>query len=188
MVNRGRPKSGAEINRASIIGAAFDLLFAEGHQGLSMRALATRLNVTPMALYYHFSDRSALVLEMSESVYANVMIDFENSSASTREKLETLLTLYHQAVVQYPDLTVLIFSATGEFSSALQKINNTLIDLLNKSNLTRAKKNSWLDILVDFTHGSALSIAARKNEGKKIVAAQQVRYKSQLRELISCLY
>ncbi|WP_185747123.1 TetR/AcrR family transcriptional regulator [Humibacillus xanthopallidus] len=47
---------------------AVALADAEGQSAVSMRRLARELGVTPMALYWHFSDKDALVGAMAEQV------------------------------------------------------------------------------------------------------------------------
>ena len=57
----GRPKMGTEIlNRERILSAALELVDANGVAALSMRRLATKLGVDPMALYRHIPDKAAL--------------------------------------------------------------------------------------------------------------------------------
>ena len=188
MTTRGRPKGGAQMSRESILAAAFDLLDNGGHEALSMRGLAAHLSVTPMALYHHFPDRSALVREMSDAVYAKAITDFNSQTGTSRRKVESLLGLYYQAIVQYPDLTVLIFATPGEFSSSLLQINKSLTELLSEANVKGLKKKNWLDILVDFTHGSALATAIHQKAGGTTSNTQKKIYQRQLGELLGCIF
>jgi AcrR family transcriptional regulator len=176
------------MSHASILATAFEVLDEAGHQGLSMRSLAARLGVTPMALYHHFPDRSALARGMSDVIYAKVVDDFKGCTGSPRRKIEKLLVLYYETVVQYPELTVLIFASPGEFSSAVRQINDHLTELLEETKLTRAKKRSWLEILVDFTHGSAIATATSRRTGETLDGAHTPSYRRQLGELLSCIF
>jgi AcrR family transcriptional regulator len=47
--------------RARILTAAMDAFEHEGLEGLSMRKVATRVGLTPLALYRHYADKQALV-------------------------------------------------------------------------------------------------------------------------------
>jgi len=49
------------LDRETILAAASELIELDGLAGLSMRRLADRLGVAPMATYRHFADRSAIV-------------------------------------------------------------------------------------------------------------------------------
>jgi len=52
------------LTRERLVGAALDLIGEEGLEGLSMRALADRLQVKAASLYWHVRDRREL-LELS---------------------------------------------------------------------------------------------------------------------------
>jgi AcrR family transcriptional regulator len=51
----------AQIDRESVLSAALDLADADGLAAVSMRAVADRLGVTPMALYRHVGDKDGLL-------------------------------------------------------------------------------------------------------------------------------
>ncbi len=63
---RGRPAGGAGLTLDDILNAGLALLDEGGEQGLSMRALAARLGVTPMSLYNHVPDRAGLLRVLSD--------------------------------------------------------------------------------------------------------------------------
>jgi TetR/AcrR family transcriptional regulator, tetracycline repressor protein len=56
------------LTPASILTAGVSIADAEGLPALSMRRLAKELGVTPMALYWHFADRDALLDAMAEQI------------------------------------------------------------------------------------------------------------------------
>ncbi|MFT3899803.1 MAG: TetR/AcrR family transcriptional regulator C-terminal domain-containing protein [Gordonia sp. (in: high G+C Gram-positive bacteria)] len=58
----------AKLTREMIVGEAFDLLDAEGIDGLTVRALATRLGVKAPALYWHVSSKQELLDQMGTEV------------------------------------------------------------------------------------------------------------------------
>ena len=61
---RGRPtrRSGvADLSRDEITQAALDIARTSGLAGITVRLVATRLHVSPMAMYQHFADKSAIV-------------------------------------------------------------------------------------------------------------------------------
>jgi AcrR family transcriptional regulator len=51
----------ADGTRDRLLRAAHDLFLEAGAEGVAVRAVAARVGVTPMALYRHFADRSALI-------------------------------------------------------------------------------------------------------------------------------
>ncbi|OLT35212.1 hypothetical protein BJF79_07155 [Actinomadura sp. CNU-125] len=56
------------LNREGIIEAALALTRAEGLDAVTMRAVAARFDVTPMALYRHITDRDELVRLVADRV------------------------------------------------------------------------------------------------------------------------
>jgi len=70
-MSTGAPRAPLDVER--IVTAAIDLADEHGLDGASMRGVAERLGVTPMALYKHVTDRSHLVDEMLDHVLADVV-------------------------------------------------------------------------------------------------------------------
>ncbi|MGZ6390249.1 MAG: TetR/AcrR family transcriptional regulator [Ktedonobacterales bacterium] len=64
----------AKTTAQSIIAAAIARLEAFGRAGLSMRALAGVLGITPHALYHYFPDRAALEAAIAEASYRELLV------------------------------------------------------------------------------------------------------------------
>jgi len=67
-IRSGRPR----LDRVRVIDTAIDLADAHGLEGTSMRNVAEKLDVTPMALYKHIANRSQLVDEMLDRVLEEI--------------------------------------------------------------------------------------------------------------------
>jgi AcrR family transcriptional regulator len=52
-----------------IRGAALELLEKEGAEGVSMRKVAKKVGITPMAIYHHFPNRDALLTAVTDSEF-----------------------------------------------------------------------------------------------------------------------
>lgn len=63
------------LNRDQIIEASFNLINKEGIDRFSIRALAQKLNSSPMALYTYFPSKEALL----DAVYARLRSEYDNS-------------------------------------------------------------------------------------------------------------
>ena len=93
---RGTAASAKErLSRAAVARAAIALVDAEGLDALTVRRLATGLGVTPMALYWHFKDKDALLDGVVEQLLSEVELGDEDVTtpwdARLREALEALL-------------------------------------------------------------------------------------------------
>src|SRR6202050_3760945 len=62
------------LNREAVIQAALAMLDAVGIDGLSMRALAVRLNVKAASLYWHIRDKEQLLELVAEAVLERVTV------------------------------------------------------------------------------------------------------------------
>ena len=60
------------LTRERLVGAALELIGEEGLEGLSMRALADRLEVKAASLYWHVRDRRELLELLAESILDTV--------------------------------------------------------------------------------------------------------------------
>lgn len=80
MTRRARPP----LTRDSVIAAAIALADAEGVDAVSMRALAARLGVVPMALYKHVGDKEDLLDGMVDQVIDAFSADPEASETAPR--------------------------------------------------------------------------------------------------------
>ena len=175
---RGRPAQGKGVTRHEILDAAMQLLDEGGGKGLSMRALAARLGVTPMSLYHHVDDRAGLLLALSDRVYG-VVLDAMAEPAGQRADIRTLLTRYYDAVGRHPQLTLEIFAEPAAFAGVSRKITDLLTSLLAA---ITADPLLWRDILIDHAHGSGLALSAARGDQEQ---AELMR--AQYRVALDCL-
>jgi TetR/AcrR family tetracycline transcriptional repressor len=62
------------LSRESIAEGALELADREGLDAVTIRRLATDNSVTPMALYWHFKDKDALLDGIAERIYSDVRL------------------------------------------------------------------------------------------------------------------
>lgn len=125
------------LTRPRILAAAVDLINADGD--VSMRALATRLSVTPMALYKHYPNKDALLLDVVEEISRDLSLPAEEhdpvaDSAAVARGL-------HDFLAGHPWMVRLI--ATGQLASPRG------FDVSDR--LIRAARQAGLDDAAAFT-------------------------------------
>lgn len=157
---RGRPTHGKGVTRDDILTTALTLLDESGGHGLTLRALATRLGVTPMSLYHHVGDHAGLLRALADRVYAQAL-EGVGRSADRRAEIRGLLTRYYRAMGRHPQLTLAIFSTPKAFAGVTRQITDRLTTLL--AGIT-AEPFLWRDILVDHAHGCGLALASARGE------------------------
>lgn len=79
--------------------AALAILEAEGDDAVSMRRVASAVQITPMAIYYHFANREALLNFVVDREFAKFLRDME--AHSPRGSTESLLVGCMDAYVEY---------------------------------------------------------------------------------------
>lgn len=179
---RGRPAQGKGVTRDDILTVALTLLDEGGGQGLTMRALAARLGVTPMSLYHHVQDRAGLLRALSDRIYAEVL-EGAGRLADPRAEILSILTRYHDAVGRHPQLTLAIFAVPEAFAGVSRQITDRLTALLTE---ITAEPILWRDILVDHAHGSGLALASAQGDHRQAQTMRE-QYRQALDRLLDHL-
>ncbi|WP_264313156.1 TetR/AcrR family transcriptional regulator [Pseudomonas putida] len=179
---RGRPAQGNELIRADIITAALELMHESGEVGLTMRALSTRLGVSPMALYRHVEDKAGLIRAISDHVYAGVLQDVPHQ-ANAVLMIRTMLSRYHDAVCQHPQLTLAVFANPQAYAGVTAQLTELLTTCLEQ---VATNPLLWRDVLVDHAHGSALALVSSQGEQSQ-VQALRLHYQQALELLLASM-
>jgi AcrR family transcriptional regulator len=120
--------------KQEILDAALALADDKGLEAVSMRALAERTGVTPMALYPHVGSKAALLDGMLGRVVGQMVTDERSAwdaAVDWRERLRLLMRGARQLAHRYPWAAALVFSrpsATLESASAVDLFYTTLLD------------------------------------------------------------
>jgi AcrR family transcriptional regulator len=163
-----------------ILTAALALLDEGGGQGLTMRALASRLGVTPMSLYHHVKDRAGLLRALSDRVYGEVL-EGTGSYLDHQKEVRELLVRYHDVVGRHPQLTLAIFAEPEAFAGVSRQITDRLTSLL--ATIT-PEPVLWRDILIDHAHGSGLALTSARGDKKQIDTMRE-QYQQALDRLLN---
>ena len=185
---RGRPAHGKGVTLDAILSTALAMLDEGEGDGLSLRALAARLGVTPMSLYHHVGDHAGLLRALSDRVYAQALEDAGDAgdagdAADHRAEIRGLLVRYYQAVARYPQLTLAIFATPESFEGVTRQITDRLTAFMTE---TVAAPILWRDILIDHVHGSGLAAASARGDVAKTQRLQE-QYELALDSLLNQL-
>src|ERR1700712_2133737 len=89
------------LSRETLTASALDLADREGLDAVTIRRLATEHSVTPMALYWHFKDKDAVLDGIAEQIYASVVLP-ENDEGAWDDRLRANLTAVLAAIRPHP--------------------------------------------------------------------------------------
>ena len=103
-------RSGSKIDLGSIMEAAFAVLDADGYDGLTVRAVANRLNVHPPALYWHVKNRAELVTRMA-TTYMNAATQRESHVQGWSAMLTEFARGLREAMLSHKDSARLCLAA-----------------------------------------------------------------------------
>jgi AcrR family transcriptional regulator len=87
------------LNRSKVVRAAIDLADQDGFEALTMRRLAERLSVVPMALYKHVADKDELLDAMVDLVFAEVQVP---TAEGWRPPMRIRAVSMRQALLRHP--------------------------------------------------------------------------------------
>ncbi|MDQ1550843.1 MAG: TetR/AcrR family transcriptional regulator, tetracycline repressor protein [Actinomycetota bacterium] len=93
MASTGTGSTKERLSRESLAAGALDLADREGIDAVTIRRLATEHSVTPMALYWHFKDKDAVLDGIAERVYASVVLPAPSDGPWDDQLREVLLAV-----------------------------------------------------------------------------------------------
>lgn len=146
----------ARLSRSSVVAAALELVDASGADALTMRALARRLGVDPMAVYRHVRDKDDLLGAMCDVVVGE--LPPLDPSAPWEPQVRTLALGLHTAVVRRPALLPVLASApvTPVSLVAAQRA----IALLVAAGASEETATSAFSVVFSYVVGAALVAVA----------------------------
>ncbi len=162
--------------------AALAILEAEGPEAVSMRRVADSVDITPMAIYHHFSNREALLDSVTNQQFATLLSYIEKRPM--RGSPETQLISAMEAYIDYafdrPRIFDYVFAQRrpgarrypDDFRARRSPTLNPIADVVRAAMQTgQVKKNDVWEVALELwalTHGYvALYRAGRFNLSEK---------------------
>jgi TetR/AcrR family transcriptional regulator, tetracycline repressor protein len=100
-MSKRSPGVRGRLSREAIVSCAIALADTEGLEAVTIRRLAQEQGVTPMAMYWHFSDKDSLLDGIAESLVASVKLP-DPSDAPWDEQLYDILAAFVEAIRPHP--------------------------------------------------------------------------------------
>ncbi|MGH3972545.1 MAG: TetR/AcrR family transcriptional regulator [Pseudonocardiaceae bacterium] len=138
------------LSRPRIVRAALQLVDDKGLAALTMRALATELEVSPMALYNHVRDKDELVDLMVDLMLGEV--DCSATEGDWVTQLRALVHSYHRALAAHHQLAR-VYSARVRIGPHGLLIIDRTIELLLRAGLSPAEAADAFFALYTYTAG-----------------------------------
>jgi len=117
------------LTRTRIVGAALDLVAHRGLDGLTMRAVAVALHVTPMSLYNHVADKAELIDLMADDIIGGIIEEATLDGGDWESRLRALAHRHFVAWREHPDFIKVYTDGVAVGPNGLRNMELTLTAL-----------------------------------------------------------
>lgn len=159
---RGVP---AGLTRELVLDAAEQVIDAQGFDAMSIRTIASRLGVSPAAIYNHIFDRSELIDGVADAFVARELLA-DLPAVAPIELVRTLGIRLYRAAVKHPGLMVAVVGHRPERMTAQHEFGELLIEAVIEAGGDEAAAQLVYRTFVSLTGGLALSIRNVERESK----------------------
>jgi AcrR family transcriptional regulator len=108
-----KAKGDGHLRRAEILDAAQRIFIEYGYQGATIRKIADEVGVSSTALYMHFRDKSEILVEISQSAFAQVIAQNDAIAAAEPDpvvRVRRILEAYVDFGLSQPHTYLLVFN------------------------------------------------------------------------------
>jgi AcrR family transcriptional regulator len=157
---QGRPTAKAPIlTRQGILNTALRLVDEKGINALSMRHLAVRLGVDPMAIYHHVPNKQALLTGLVQVVFAELEVPSAGGQ-SWQDQVRAVARAYQQLAHRHPNLVLYLATDIETAAGAALETTEALYQALAGAGLPPRLVLQAADLIVDYVNGFALAEVA----------------------------
>ena len=150
------------LSRDKIIKAAYQLAKKDPVNALSMRKIATKLKVTPMAIYKYFSDKNELTAAVIDlHLEKSNLIPTEVDPADWRTWIKSSFYSMWDAYDTAPGMLQYMINATS-FGPAVLNWQNEALKVLINAGLTPKQALTAHAAMAELTTGSTILVPVRK--------------------------
>ena len=126
------PTEQPRLSRDAILDRALTIADAESVDALSVRRLARELGVTPMALYWHFENKEALLHALGDRLLAGIDLTLD-ARLPWPEQLRELVVSLTAVLRAHPSAAVLIGSLPDTASEHALRVIEIALDILRRA-------------------------------------------------------
>ncbi len=117
------------LSRETVVDGALALTGAEGLEGLTIRRLAQRLGVTPMALYWHFKNKDELLDAVVDRLWSLMEVD-EDQDRPWSERLRALMESMVDVLRAHPAASTLVMMTQPDDTESCFRIMEAALGIL----------------------------------------------------------
>jgi len=141
------------LKREQIVSTALAVVDRDGLKSLSMRRLGTELGVDPMAVYYHISNKQALLDAIVEAVMAGIDLSVDNPAAPPEERILCAARAYRDTMLAHVKALPILL-AHGPATPAAMRPVERLITILRDAGLPPAQAFAGMQVIATMVRGA----------------------------------
>lgn len=150
------PSDRPTLTPRMVVEAALGLAETAGIEAVTIRKLARELNVTPMALYWHFRSKHELLDGMVDRIYEKIDPDL-TACATWQEELRALLGSIVNVLRTHPATAALLASRSTTSESSL-RTTELALDILRRAGFSPTEATQVtrhaLSVVTDLVNGA----------------------------------
>ena len=144
------------LDRDQVVRASLRLLDEVGLEGVTLRRLATDLDVQAPALYWHFKDKQDLTDDMAQAILSNAALDNFTEPADINNWPTWIADLMHclrNALIAHKDGGRVVAGATYGRAYTLEKIMVGVTRVLEKAGFDKLYAGLAAGTTIDYVWG-----------------------------------
>lgn len=146
-------KSRGKLTRERIVQNALSLLDAEGKEAFSMRKLASKLSVDPMAVYYHFTNKSDLMHAVMQSMLEECEVP--EPGVNWQQDVRNLCSILRQAARDHPG-AFRVYETYDKWLPAEHRLHEAFLSTLRKAGFSPKSAVQAVRVLLAYTEAVAV--------------------------------
>lgn len=155
---RGRPRvETAPLDDTAIVVAGLALLDEAGEAAVTLRGVARRLGVTPMAISHHTGGRDGLLARVITAAHAGLEVPAGNQRVPAAE-VATAILAYARAARHHPAAVAALFARPDLMPEELKRFSVWVREQIALRDPSMADRG--LALLIDYVHGHLLAASA----------------------------
>jgi TetR/AcrR family tetracycline transcriptional repressor len=146
------------VQKQQIVQTALDILDRDGLEGVTLRRLATELNIKAASIYWHIPSKEQLLDEMANAILEAHFgtFDFANDQRDWAEWLDTLAHELRAAMLARREGARVVAGAHPDIAIMLIKLWDYTIRVLRKNGYSYRDAGAIMVTLINFTFGSVI--------------------------------
>lgn len=167
-------KTSGQLTRDRVLDAALALVDEQGYQKLTMRALAERLGVDPMAPYHYVPNKAALFDGLVERIWSAIPIEDIDLDGDATDQLVHAFSAVYRGLVSHPNVLPIVATRSIATDHSLAIAERALELLERRVGIAPKDGMDLVNALAALTIGRALAEAAPATGGQSMEEVREL--------------